>query len=113
MSSKILATDQVFSFFFEDFFSCLDVHRPETRFLFARTVILNLLLCSFRDETFKRSLAKLREDILRANGLVREANNFAEELGQQTRFSVTLQIPPQNLSPNRKVSLLLFNIFIS
>ena len=62
------------------------------------------LLCSFRDETFKRSLAKLREDILRANGLVREANNFAEELGQQTRFSVTLQIPPQNLSPNRKVS---------
>lgn len=58
---------------------------------------------SFSDETFKRSLAKLREDILRANGLVREANNFAEELGQQTRFSVTLQIPPQNLSPNRKV----------
>ena len=39
---------------------------------------------------------------MRANGLVREANNFAEELGQQTRFSVTLQIPPQNLSPNRK-----------
>ena len=50
-------------------------------------------------------MAKLREDILRANGLVREANNFAEELGQQTRFSVTLQIPPQNLSPNRKVIL--------
>ena len=57
-----------------------------------------------RDETFKRSLAKLREDILRANGLAREANNFAEEFGRSTRFSVTLQIPPQNLSPNRKVS---------
>lgn len=57
----------------------------------------------FRDDTFKRSLASLREDILRANGLVREANNFAEELGLHTRFSVTLQIPPQNLSPNRKV----------
>ena len=25
--------------------------------------------------------------------------------GQQTRFSVMLQIPPQNLSPNRKVIL--------
>ena len=62
----------------------------------------------FRDETFKRSLAKLREDILRANGLAREANNFAEELGRPTRFSVTLQIPPQNLSPNRKVRLQFF-----
>ena len=61
----------------------------------------------FRDETFKRSLAKLREDILRANGLAREANNFAEELERPTRFSVTLQIPPQNLSPNRKVRLYL------
>ena len=59
----------------------------------------------FRDETFKRSLAKLREDILRANGLAREANNFAEELERPTRFSVTLQIPPQNLSPNRKVRI--------
>ena len=67
----------------------------------------------FRDETFKRSLAKLREDILRANGLAREANNFAEELGRPTRFSVTLQIPPQNLSPNRKVRLQLLVSSIS
>ena len=58
----------------------------------------------FRDDTFKRSLASLREDIVRANGLVREANFFAEEMGRNTRFSVTLQIPPANLSPNRKVS---------
>ena len=66
----------------------------------------------YRDETFKRSLAKLREDILRANGLAREANNFAEELGRPTRFSVTLQIPPQNLSPNRKVGLQFRPVFI-
>ena len=52
-------------------------------------------------------MAKLREDILRANGLAREANNFAEELERPTRFSVTLQIPPQNLSPNRKVRIYL------
>ena len=70
----------------------------------------NFKLCSqrfflLRDETFKRSLAKLREDIIRANGLVREANFIAEEMGKSTVFSVTLQIPPQNLSPNRKVRL--------
>ena len=57
-----------------------------------------------RDDTFKRSLAALREDIMRANVLVREANFFADEMGRNTKFSVTLQIPPQNLGPNRKVS---------
>ena len=55
-----------------------------------------------KDEVFRRSLAQLREDIVRANALAREANVLAEELGKQTRFSVTLQIPPSNLSPNRK-----------
>ena len=55
-----------------------------------------------RDESFKRSLAKLREDIVRANQLTREANFIAEEFAKSVRFSVTLQIPPQNLSPNRK-----------
>ncbi|KZS16304.1 Kinesin-like protein [Daphnia magna] len=55
-----------------------------------------------KDEVFRRSLAQLREDIVRANALAREANVLAEELGKQTRFSVTLQIPPANLSPNRK-----------
>lgn len=55
-----------------------------------------------KDELFRRSLAQLREDIVRANALAREANVLAEELGKQTRFSVTLQIPPANLSPNRK-----------
>ena len=55
-----------------------------------------------RDEAFKRSLANLRHEIIRANGLAREANFIAEEIGNPTRFSVTLQIPPQNLSPNRR-----------
>lgn len=57
-----------------------------------------------RDELFKTSLAKLREDIIRANGLVREANFLSEEMGRQTEFKVTLQIPAANLSPNRKRS---------
>ncbi|XP_050727701.1 kinesin-like protein KIF13A isoform X3 [Eriocheir sinensis] len=57
-----------------------------------------------REDTFRRSLAHLRQDIMKANTLVREANIFADEMGKQTTFGVTLQIPPQNLSPNRKRS---------
>lgn len=56
-----------------------------------------------RDEMFKRSLVQLKMDIMRANACVQEANFLAEEMGKQTKFSVTLQIPPANLSPNRKV----------
>ncbi|KAG8034817.1 hypothetical protein G9C98_007893 [Cotesia typhae] len=55
-----------------------------------------------RDEMFKRSLGQLKTDILKANSLVQEANFLAEEMDKQTKFSVTLQIPPYNLSPNRK-----------
>lgn len=55
-----------------------------------------------RDDMFRRSLVKLKQDIVRANVLVSEANFLAEEMGKQTKFSVTLQIPPANLSPNRK-----------
>lgn len=56
-----------------------------------------------RDEMFRRSIGQLKEDILRANSLVQEANFLSEEMGRLTKFSVTLQIPPENLSPNRKV----------
>lgn len=62
------------------------------------------LLYPGREDMFKRSLAQLRQDIMKANTLVREANFFADEMGKQTTFGVTLQIPPQNLSPNRKRS---------
>ena len=53
---------------------------------------------------FKRSLGQLKQDIIKANALVQEANFLAEVLNKQTKFSVTLQIPPANLGPNRKVS---------
>ncbi|XP_042236957.1 kinesin-like protein KIF13A isoform X3 [Homarus americanus] len=62
------------------------------------------LLYPGREDMFRRSLAQLRQDIMKANTLVREANIFADEMGKQTTFGVTLQIPPQNLSPNRKRS---------
>ncbi|KAL5286205.1 KIF13B family protein [Megaselia abdita] len=55
-----------------------------------------------RDEMFKRSLGQLKTDIMRANALVNEANFLAEEMEKKTKFSVTLQIPPANLSPNRR-----------
>lgn len=55
---------------------------------------------------FRRSLVELKADIVKANVLVQEANFLAEELDKQTKFSVTLQIPPSNLSPNRRVSFI-------
>lgn len=63
-----------------------------------------------RDEMFKRSIGQLKADILRANALVKEANFFSEEMSRQTNFSVTLQIPPANLSPNRKVIVFIMSI---
>ncbi|XP_071054782.1 kinesin-like protein KIF13A isoform X3 [Onthophagus taurus] len=55
-----------------------------------------------RDETFRRSINELKSGILKANALVQEANVLAEEMDLYAKFSVTLQIPPANLSPNRK-----------
>uniref|UniRef100_A0A670ISX5 Kinesin family member 13A n=1 Tax=Podarcis muralis TaxID=64176 RepID=A0A670ISX5_PODMU len=55
-----------------------------------------------RDELFRQSLAKLREQIVKANTLVREANLLAEEMSKLTDYQVTLQIPAANLSANRK-----------
>ncbi|XP_041101702.1 kinesin-like protein KIF13A isoform X2 [Polyodon spathula] len=55
-----------------------------------------------RDELFRQSLSKLREQVVRANALVREANFLAEEMKKNTDYQVTLQIPAANLSANRK-----------
>ncbi|XP_041963180.1 kinesin-like protein KIF13A isoform X1 [Alosa sapidissima] len=55
-----------------------------------------------RDELFRQSLARLREQVVRANTLVREANYLSEEMRTYTDYQVTLQIPAANLSANRK-----------
>ncbi|CAH1248126.1 KIF13A [Branchiostoma lanceolatum] len=60
-----------------------------------------------RDELFRQGLAKLREEIVKANALVREANSLAQELEKMTEFHVTLQIPASNLSPNRKRGIII------
>lgn len=56
-----------------------------------------------RDELFRQSLSRLREQVVKANTLVREANFLAEEMDKLTDYQVTLQIPAANLSANRKV----------
>ena len=59
-----------------------------------------------REDTFKSGLAKLREDIIRANVLAREASLLSQEMGRNTSFSVTLQIPAHNLTPNKRRGVL-------
>lgn len=46
---------------------------------------------------------RLREQIVKANLLVREASYIAEELDKRTEYKVTLQIPASSLDANRKV----------
>ncbi|PIK34402.1 putative kinesin-like protein KIF13A isoform X5 [Apostichopus japonicus] len=55
-----------------------------------------------REELFRHGLSKLREEVVKANALVTEANLLAEEMGKHTEFRVTLQIPACNLSANRR-----------
>ncbi|XP_046733692.1 kinesin-like protein KIF13A isoform X1 [Silurus meridionalis] len=55
-----------------------------------------------RDEMFRQSLSRLREQVVRANTLVREANFLSEEMVKHTDYKVTLQIPASHLSANRK-----------
>lgn len=52
------------------------------------------------EDRFKKSLGVLRQSLVRANMMAREANQMSEELARATRFSVSLQIPPDHLSPN-------------
>lgn len=61
-----------------------------------------------REKNFRASLCKLKEEVVRANTLVLEANKLAQELSREAEYSVTLQIPAHNLSPNRKVGLCCF-----
>uniref|UniRef100_S4RE50 Kinesin-like domain-containing protein n=1 Tax=Petromyzon marinus TaxID=7757 RepID=S4RE50_PETMA len=57
-----------------------------------------------RDEQFRQSLARLREQIVRADALVWEANLLSEEMSRCTDFQVTLQIPAGSLRAHSKVS---------
>ena len=54
------------------------------------------------DEAARQQFNELRESIIKANVLVREANLLAEELGKPCKYSVSLQVPAQCLTPNRR-----------
>ena len=58
------------------------------------------------EETSKQSYVELKENLIKANILVREGNLLCEELESKTRFSVTLQIPTQSLTPNKHKTVL-------
>ncbi|KAB0368529.1 hypothetical protein FD755_019563 [Muntiacus reevesi] len=60
-----------------------------------------------REATLSNSLMRLREQIVKANLLVREASYIAEELDKRTEYKVTLQIPASSLDANRKRGSLL------
>ncbi|XP_037382433.1 kinesin-like protein KIF13B isoform X1 [Talpa occidentalis] len=60
-----------------------------------------------REASLNNSLMKLREQIVKANLLVREASYIAEELDKKTEYKVTLQIPASSLDANRKRGSLL------
>ncbi|XP_071403710.1 kinesin-like protein KIF13B isoform X2 [Pithys albifrons albifrons] len=55
-----------------------------------------------REEMLTHSLRKLREQIVKANLDVREANFISEELDKRTEYKVTLQIPASSLNANSK-----------
>lgn len=55
----------------------------------------------------RKGLLMLREQLLHANSLAREANSICKEINEKIRFSVTLRIPAKNLMPNRKRESLL------
>ncbi|RMZ95929.1 kinesin KIF13A [Brachionus plicatilis] len=59
------------------------------------------------NNSFKKGLDSLRNQLLRANSLCREANSLCKEMNKMLRFSVTLEIPAHNLTPNRKPDALL------
>ncbi|CAG0907907.1 unnamed protein product, partial [Cyprideis torosa] len=48
---------------------------------------------------FRRCLRQLRETLPTLKSMVREANSIAQEMGRDTRYSITLQIPRSSLSP--------------
>ena len=54
------------------------------------------------EESTHQQFLELRESIIKANVLVREANLLAEELERNVHYSVSLQVPAQCLTPNRR-----------
>ncbi|GAV04235.1 hypothetical protein RvY_14545-2 [Ramazzottius varieornatus] len=87
------------------FGSSVDIHRS-SRYSYSSTPLAGTprfeAWTEEREEWFNKCLAQLKTEIIRANTYAHEARCLAKELGKDTDYQVTLQIPVSNLSPNRK-----------
>ena len=62
-----------------------------------------------RDSQFRKSLEKLKSGWLQASSMARDANVVAMELERPIKYSITLQIPAKNLSPNNNSGVFVEN----
>ena len=62
-----------------------------------------------KDSKYKRSIEKLKAGWILASALVRDANVVASELQRSVKYSITLRIPPENLSPNNTTGVFVEN----
>lgn len=69
-------------------------------------IVSNKRLIDHFDERFHKGIKLLRQQLLRANSLVREANSLCKEMNISVRFRVTMQIPAHNLTLLRKVYII-------
>jgi len=58
-------------------------------------------IAAARNTKMAEALKNLKEYLLRANQMVREANEIASAMRINVKYSVSLLIPPNNLTPNR------------
>ena len=63
------------------------------------------LLSFFRRSEESRSFFnRLKQELIRVNAIVSEANTIASEMQRQTTYTVMLQIPVSYLKPSERVS---------
>lgn len=66
-----------------------------------QTVTNSVQITTARNSRMAEGLKLLKEFLLKANHMVREANEIAGAMKIDVKYSVTLLIPPNNLTPNR------------
>jgi kinesin family protein 13 len=66
-----------------------------------QTVTNSVQITTARNTRMAEGLKLLKEFLLKANNMVREATEIANAMKIDVKYSVTLLIPPNNLTPNR------------
>ena len=60
-------------------------------------------LLMLRSEGNRSFFTRLKQELIRMNALVSEANTIASEMQRQTTYTVMLQIPVSYLKPSERV----------